>query len=843
MSNKYVVGYIAWVVSSGAQAQSSVEITDPPTAPSEQVSPPAAAGGEEPGSEKCNINFEFKSKDGSPVNPELREKIEKQLLEECKANSGASPEAADSSSAGDAGIVVSGQRARGSAIGDVPPEVSFDAFELKAFGANSIEDLIETLGPQVSSNRGRGDSEPVVLLNGKRISGFSEVAKIPVEAIERLDVLPEEVALKYGYRADQKVVNVVTYAKFGSKIAQLTYAAPTEGGRNSGAANANYLRIREDARVNLDANYDRSTSLLESERDVRQSSENQDFGQYRALLPQTERLTLNGTLSASVLEGVSSTVNARFEASNSERLLGLGPDNLIRRVVDRNNMRFGTSLGGLVGRWQWSLTGAYDRTRTDTTTDAGDGLGTSGQARSINEIANADLALSGSALKLPAGDVWAGVRGGVATRDFSSKSLRDGAIQIGKLSRDTGSFQVNIDLPIANRKTKALPWLGYLSVGVNAGLEKNSDFKTLHTFGTSLYWAPISEINFIASTTQEEGAPTVDQLGAPLIVTPGIRTYDYTRRETADVALAFGGNPNLRSDERQVFSFGVNATPFSKADLTLSFDYLSSRIDNPVVTFPIATPGIEAAFPERFTRDASGRLVQIDSRPLNFRRANQQQLRWGVNFTSPLEPGAAVTKVITVSGEAEVRRRFPNAKITMVEPGSASSERIQNLSSRLVVSLYYTLHTEDSVVPREGVPALDFLNGSAKSSRGGQSRHEIEFQLGAFKRGLGARLVANWQSGTTIQELGTGIENTVGDFRFSSYGIVNLNLFLVPADRFAGPNTPKWLKQTRVTLGFNNLFNSRPHVKDGAGFTPLSYQSAYLDPLGRSVSLNLRKVF
>ncbi|MCZ3185204.1 TonB-dependent receptor plug domain-containing protein, partial [Acinetobacter baumannii] len=86
----------------------------------------------------------------------------------------------------------------------------FSPVDLRAYGADSIGALLEALGPQVTSNRGRGDGTPVTLLNGRRISDFSEIARIPTEAIERMEVFPEELALQYGYRADQKVVNIVT---------------------------------------------------------------------------------------------------------------------------------------------------------------------------------------------------------------------------------------------------------------------------------------------------------------------------------------------------------------------------------------------------------------------------------------------------------------------------------------------------------------------------------------------------------------------------------------------------------------------------------------------------------
>ena len=40
-----------------------------------------------------------------------------------------------------------------------------------------------------------------------------------------------------------------------------------------------------------------------------------------------------------------------------------------------------------------------------------------------------------------------------------------------------------------------------------------------------------------------------------------------------------------------------------------------------------------------------------------------------------------------------------------------------------------------------------------------------------------------------------------------------------------------------------NLFDSRIQVRDAAGNTPLIYQSAYLDPAGRTIKLSFRKLF
>ena len=47
----------------------------------------------------------------------------------------------------------------------------------------------------------------------------------------------------------------------------------------------------------------------------------------------------------------------------------------------------------------------------------------------------------------------------------------------------------------------------------------------------------------------------------------------------------------------------------------------------------------------------------------------------------------------------------------------------------------------------------------------------------------------------------------------------------------------------RVSLAVTNLFNARLDVRDAAGDTPISYQPAYIDPVGRSIRISFRKLF
>ena len=88
-----------------------------------------------------------------------------------------------------------------------------------------------------------------MLLNGRRISSFAEIRDLPTEAIARVDILPEEVALKYGYRADQKVVNFVLRRRFRALTAEVGDQIATEGGRNTPDGTLDILNINRDSRL------------------------------------------------------------------------------------------------------------------------------------------------------------------------------------------------------------------------------------------------------------------------------------------------------------------------------------------------------------------------------------------------------------------------------------------------------------------------------------------------------------------------------------------------------------------------------------------------------------------
>jgi hypothetical protein len=772
------------------------------------------------------------------------------------AEPAAAPPADEEDSSADDAIVVVGQRERATVIGDIPPENQLNSRDIRATGATSITELLDAIAPQIGSARGRGGGQPVMLLNGRRISSFRELRDIPPEAIERVDILPEEVALKYGYRADQKVVNFVLRRRFRSTVARADAGAATDGGYLTGLADATKLLINRDQRTTFNLHAEANNRLDENERhiDIAPLDPGElDPRSFRSLVGEKRLVRGSVTATRTVLGDVGATINAEVEHSDGRSGLGIDTGPLLRDTHS-TDAHLGLTLNGDKGKWRWSATGNGDWLRSETNSETTDT--NSDKARSITTSAGLDATASGPLFKLPAGDASATFKLGADTLSLDARRTRDGLPSDSKLHRDHGDAAVNIDLPILKDSS-----IGRLTANANAQLEQLSDFGTLTTYGVGLNWTPLDRLNLITSWTREEGAPTVQQLGDPVLETDNTRVFDFTTGQTVNATVITGGNPALDADRRSVVKVGANYKPFDKTDLRLRADYVWSRIDRPISNFPGPSAVLEAAFPEHFVRDGSGNLLSVDLRPVNFDQSERQTFRWGFDFTKPLKSARPSPSQIE-----QIRARFappggqpgqpPRAPGDSAAAGGGDRPgRGQGAGGggrgfggggggfggpnrgRLQFSLTHTITLVDQATIRPGIPKLDYLHGDAAGQSGGTPRHQVEVQAGWSNNGLGARLSGNWHSGTRVE----GDPN--GDLHFSPLGTVNFRLFANPGERFDLVAKHPWLIGSSVRLDVDNIFNARPKVRDALGAVPLSYQQDLLDPIGRTVTISFRKLF
>ena len=227
-----------------------------------------------------------------------------------------------------------------------------------------------------------------------------------------------------------------------------------------------------------------------------------------------------------------------------------------------------------------------------------------------------------------------------------------------------------------------------------------------------------------------------------------------------------------------MFKLGLNLKPFDEKDLNLNVNYTASRIHQSDRLLPDRDRR-RSRRPSRIASCAmpNGQLLRIDSRPVNFARSDREELRWGINFSKPIGPqpppggfrgrgggrrrcrrsraGPRLAARPLPADPRRARRRPGRARRRSAGAAGRRSRRRRwqggggrggggfggrggggfggGRGGRIQFALYHNWRLEDRILIRDGVPELDLLDGSAVGSRGGQPRHELEFQAGTLQ--------------------------------------------------------------------------------------------------------------
>jgi hypothetical protein len=574
----------------------------------------------------------------------------------------------------------------------------------------------------------------------------------------------------------------------------------------------------------------------------------------RALRPESQKFHLNAVSSWTILGSTYATVNAGVDATDTRSLQGLASTSLLVPAADPfspfstevqvNRLlgelgplsqqtdsvidHLGFSLDGSLRHWTWSLTGSEQHVLTRTSTETGVDLSaaqallnadnptldplvplpsnllnsrTDDEATLNSDTANLQLIAQGDVGELPAGPLATSFKLGEEASRIDADSSVSGTAQASSLFRNVTSGQINVDVPLTSRSRAVLSALGDLAANANLTLQQVSDFGVLYGLNAGLNYSPSEQLYLAASGTDDQAAPSLTSLSSPTVITPNVPVFDFVSGQTVLVTQLSGGNPTLAADHRELLSLSLGYRPLLHRNLWLNAGYVASDTRNLTGSLPAATAAAAAAFPDRYLRDADGELVEVDGRAVNFSRENREQLRWGFNSFWPLGSDAG---------------------------GGSTS---------LQFAIHDTWFIRDSILIRDGLPAVDLLDGGTVGSSGGQPRQQIDLQAGFTEHGFGARISDRWHGATTVNG---GSAST--DLYFSSLMTANLRLFANLGDVPAWKRV-QWTHGLRVVLAADNVFNEHQRVLDGTGVIPTAYQPAYLDPLGRVIRLDLRKLF
>jgi len=593
-------------------------------------------------------------------------------------------------------IVVTAQRLRGQLDVEQAPILELNAEDIQASGATSIAELVQVISPQTTSSRGRGGGRPVFLVNGVRIGSFRELRSYPPEAIVKVEVMPEEVAQKFGFPPDRRVVNLILKDNFSTREIEAKYGQPSQGGYRVLEGEASYLAINKGDRINLNGEVRDGTILTEDERDIIQTpgsvsevAGDPDQAEFRSLVSDAFNLELSGNWATTLIEsGTSLSLNTTYERGERRGLSGLNTVTLTApdgssalRTLDADNpleVRTTTDTISSAGSWtrplgRWQLNTTFDASiadsiqkidrRGDTSAlvaDAAAGLlaidgalpalADNGFDTSATETISAvgKSTLRGVITDLPAGELSTTLDVGYGWNRIDSSDTRSGANT--QLTRGDLEAGINVVIPLTSYREGFADALGSFTLNGQAGVNNYSDFGTLYDWSAGLNWSPFGNLDLQATYIFKEQAPALANLGNPQVTTLNVPIFDFVTGESVLATVISGGNPDLIAETQTDWKFSANwELPFWD-NTRFSVEYIRNRSRDVTGGFPALNAETEAAFADRVVRDVDGTLLSLDRRSVTYARSRDKRLVFGFNTRGSW--GAARTQ-----GGAEGRGR------------------------------------------------------------------------------------------------------------------------------------------------------------------------------------------
>ncbi len=677
-------------------------------------------------------------------------------------------------------IVVTGRRG----AADMPPEIELDADAIDALGAYDIGEVTQ----RTARSNALGD-DPVVIVNGQRVADPGVFSRFPSDALVRVEVLPRGAGARYGGDPSRRVVNIVLQRRFKSGDGQFDAKAPTAGGMSGLSGDLRRGAISGTSTTQFGMRASRDSALLGAER----PRYLEDHPGYAAasLRPSAETLEANLALTR-VLGRWSTSLNVQGQARSDRSISLSGGAPIESRHTTRNLVVVGGLSGSLLG-WslQASLTGQLS-------TAGQQGLADTGSRQ--RSLATA-LSLNRPIFDLPAGPVIANL---TTRASFSRTTSLIAGSRRAFSARDL-NLGGTVSLPLWRTPSPGRgSAIGRLLGGMSAtfgGTLRETDAGRGKGLNAGLIWMARSKLRLIGNWSTSTDGVSDAQRFAPAYYGAPITVFDFATGESAQVLPILGGTADLRPPRFDRMTLSASAGPFSPWNLTGSVSVQRSDAVNGIGSLPAVTPDIEAAFPDRFQRDASGRLTIIDRRPLNFRSTRSESLASNVSATFPL--GGA-------------------------KPGT------------LRIAINHNLQLRNLTVIHAGLPEMDRLAGDG----GGAPRHQLDVQMDGRSGPWGVNLAARWRSGYRVRR-DTGRDGPE-DLLISAIGTVDLR-FSYALARAIRPDrdgaAPRRAIGMQFGLDIDNLFDARPGARLGPNGPAPGYGRDDQDPVGRTIRLTIRSRF
>jgi iron complex outermembrane recepter protein len=437
--------------------------------------------------------------------------------------------------------------------------------------------------------RGLGAGSTLTLLDGQRLApsgttgSFVDISLIPLNAIERVEMLTDGASAIYGADAVGGVVNFILRRNFEGAETSVRYGDSSQGGGEQLTVSQLLGTSWADGNAMLVYEHQDDRSVDVADRDFISPLQGAGPGAF-SLIPAQRRNSAIASLRHELtpsLEVSARGFHSRRESEEDSATL------TIIAHAEGEAQSSGGNLGATIDVSEsWTMVAAADYSVTKQQREIT--INPVGFAKSELESMSSgiDLRLSGALFDIRDASARASVGISARREQFDSDSA-----QPGELERTAKSAYAELYLPLIAPSAQA--WAYKLELSLAGRVDDYDDFGSSGVkpkFGVA--WWPVAGVGLRASWSESFRAPLLSLMDRS-VVTPFrwfvARLPDPASQTgtTATIAPVVLGNPNLKPETAESFTFGVDIAPPSTPNLRASLSYYEVDYIDRVATPPL----------------------------------------------------------------------------------------------------------------------------------------------------------------------------------------------------------------------------------------------------------------
>jgi iron complex outermembrane recepter protein len=459
--------------------------------------------------------------------------------------------------------------------------------------------------------RGLGPDATVTLLNGARLpyDGFfqaTDVAVVPLAAIDRVEVLLDGASAIYGADAVGGVANVILRRDFEGAEVSARYGTATSGGYTQNQYTAVAGTLWRSGGVLAAGEISRSDPIFARHRDYLSYMPNQDVRIY----PEIKQ---DGVL-FSAFQEFGTSVELTLDAFYTERRMHAFDQQTPLTFTDISKSTiWGVSPAlhfDLPGDWLLRTHGFYGINEADSDftlifIPTGEALSESVTCY-CNEAQSIGIEFEGPLGELRGGQVRLSTGAGYRENEFAMKNPVSGTIFIEGTRRSHYGFaELNLPLVSAEQGVRGVTQLSF-NGAVRYEDYGSNDFGSVTTPKAGLLWGITPAVDVRVSWGKSFKTPTLVRQNQLLnIALSPASLFGVNEPEDATVLRTLGGNPDLGPERAEIFTAGLVLRPEAVPDLRMEISGFhinyKDRVDTPITPFTAALS--DPTFAEFVIRD------------------------------------------------------------------------------------------------------------------------------------------------------------------------------------------------------------------------------------------------